>query len=160
MSTKSGGFCCCYCLSVPHSMWDLKFPNQGSNPCPMHWEHGVLTTGPLGKSLSQALMDEWGFHQKQKEGSFMSKDTGWGHLREGETMSISWSLGITNPLLSPKTPQLPVSCVRFCGPGSCSGKCFLSLCSSHHIPQPPILEPSPDIFFSDSQGSDKPPASC
>ena len=27
------------------------FPNQGSNPCPMHWEHGVLTTGPPGKSL-------------------------------------------------------------------------------------------------------------
>ena len=20
--------------------------NQGSNPCPLHWEHGVLTTGP------------------------------------------------------------------------------------------------------------------
>ena len=21
------------------------FPNQGSSPCPLHWEHGVLTTG-------------------------------------------------------------------------------------------------------------------
>ena len=56
-------------------MWDLKFPNQESNPCPLHWEHGVLTTGPPGKSLSQALMDEWGSHQKQKEGSCVSKDT-------------------------------------------------------------------------------------
>ena len=27
------------------------FPNQGSNPCPLHWEHTALTTGPLGKSL-------------------------------------------------------------------------------------------------------------
>ena len=26
------------------------FPDQGSNPCPLHWKHGVLTTGPPGKS--------------------------------------------------------------------------------------------------------------
>ena len=26
------------------------FPTQGSNPGPLHWEHGVLTTGPPGKS--------------------------------------------------------------------------------------------------------------
>ena len=24
---------------------------HGSNPCPLHWEHRVLTTGPPGKSL-------------------------------------------------------------------------------------------------------------
>ena len=29
-------------------MW--QFPNQGSNPCPLQWKCGVLTTGPPGKS--------------------------------------------------------------------------------------------------------------
>ncbi|XP_059781364.1 rho GTPase-activating protein SYDE2 isoform X6 [Balaenoptera ricei] len=28
-----------------------KFPDQGSNPGPLHWEHGVSATGPPGKSL-------------------------------------------------------------------------------------------------------------
>ena len=26
------------------------FPNHGSNPCPLQWKHGVLPTGPPGKS--------------------------------------------------------------------------------------------------------------
>ena len=26
------------------------FPNKGLNPCPLHWELRVLTTGPSGKS--------------------------------------------------------------------------------------------------------------
>ena len=26
------------------------FPNQGLNPCPLHWEHRASTNGPLGKS--------------------------------------------------------------------------------------------------------------
>ena len=30
-------------------MWDLA-PDQGSNPDPLHWEHGALATGPPGKS--------------------------------------------------------------------------------------------------------------
>jgi len=30
-------------------MWDLS--SQGSNPSPLHWKHGVLTTGLPGKSL-------------------------------------------------------------------------------------------------------------
>ena len=30
-------------------MWDL-IDNQGSNPGPLHWELGVLATGPPGKS--------------------------------------------------------------------------------------------------------------
>ena len=29
------------------------FPDQGSNPGPLHWEHGVLATGPSEKSLNQ-----------------------------------------------------------------------------------------------------------
>ena len=28
----------------------IQFPDQGSNPGPLHWERGVLTTGPPGKS--------------------------------------------------------------------------------------------------------------
>ena len=31
------------------------FPNQGSNPGPMHWKHRFLTIGPPGKSLSLFL---------------------------------------------------------------------------------------------------------
>ena len=27
------------------------FPNQGSNPCPLQWKHGILTTGPSGKPM-------------------------------------------------------------------------------------------------------------
>ena len=27
------------------------FPDQGSNPCPLHWKHGILTAGLPGKSL-------------------------------------------------------------------------------------------------------------
>ena len=27
-------------------------PDQRSSPCPLHWEHGALTTGPPGKSPS------------------------------------------------------------------------------------------------------------
>ena len=38
-------------LAVPCSLQDLKFPKQGSNPCPLQWKHRVLTTGPPGKSL-------------------------------------------------------------------------------------------------------------
>ena len=31
--------------------WDLRFPNQGSNPGPLCLEYGALTTGPPGMSL-------------------------------------------------------------------------------------------------------------
>ena len=36
-------------------MWHARslFPNQGLNPCPMQWKHGVLTTRLPGKSQSQ-----------------------------------------------------------------------------------------------------------
>ena len=30
-----------------------QFPDQGSNPGPLHWEHGVSATGPPGKSLME-----------------------------------------------------------------------------------------------------------
>ena len=31
--------------------YGIQLPDQGSNPGPPHWEHGVLATGPPGKSL-------------------------------------------------------------------------------------------------------------
>ena len=38
----------CQVLVAARRIW---FPDQGSNPGPLHWEHGVLATGPPGKSL-------------------------------------------------------------------------------------------------------------
>ena len=29
----------------------IEFPDLALNPGPLHWEHGVLATGPPGKSL-------------------------------------------------------------------------------------------------------------
>ena len=34
----------------------IQFPDQGSNPGPLHWEHGVLSTVPPGKSLIYFLI--------------------------------------------------------------------------------------------------------
>ena len=39
-------------------MWDLKFPDQGSNLCPLHWNCRVLTTGLPGKSPSDKSFRE------------------------------------------------------------------------------------------------------
>ena len=33
-----------------HVAFRILVPNQGSNQCPLHWEHRVLTGGPPGKS--------------------------------------------------------------------------------------------------------------
>ena len=33
----------------------IQFPDQGSNPGPLNWEHGVLATGPLRKFLFCSL---------------------------------------------------------------------------------------------------------
>ena len=35
----------------------LQFPDQGWNPCPLHWKRGVLTTGPSGKSLPRFFLN-------------------------------------------------------------------------------------------------------
>ena len=48
-------FCYCYCFIFiffcfwPRCIARSWFPDQGSNPHPLHWKHGVLTTGPPGK---------------------------------------------------------------------------------------------------------------
>ena len=33
----------------------IQFPHQGSNPCPLNWEHRLLVTGPPWKSFSPGL---------------------------------------------------------------------------------------------------------
>ena len=37
-----------------HTTWHVgsQFLDQGLKPCPLHWGHGVLTTGPPGKRSS------------------------------------------------------------------------------------------------------------
>ena len=39
-------------------LWHVgyKFPDQGSNPGPLNWVHGVLSIGPPGKSLNDIAM--------------------------------------------------------------------------------------------------------
>ena len=48
---KSAGFFYffIYFLATSRSTWALS-SDQGSNPCPLQWKCGVLTTGPPGKS--------------------------------------------------------------------------------------------------------------
>ena len=40
----------------------ILFPDQGLTPCPLHWKHGVLTTGPPGKFLKSLV-----FEKKKKQ---------------------------------------------------------------------------------------------
>ena len=39
------------------------FPDQGSNLCPPYWKHGVLTTGPPGKSQIHIIVRNLGYFQ-------------------------------------------------------------------------------------------------
>ena len=48
------------------------FPNQGSKPCPLHWEHEVLTTGPPGKSLSCLIFIKTNGKIRSELASFVS----------------------------------------------------------------------------------------
>ena len=36
-----------------HAACGILIPQPGSNPHPLQWEHGILTTGPPGKSLQR-----------------------------------------------------------------------------------------------------------
>ena len=46
---RHAGSFSCVMRTVSCSMWD-QFLDQGWNPGPLHWENGVLATGPPGKS--------------------------------------------------------------------------------------------------------------
>lgn len=37
----------------------IRFPDQRSNPGPLHWDYGILTTGPPGKSLLVCLLHRY-----------------------------------------------------------------------------------------------------
>ena len=43
-----------------------RFPDQGSNLCPLHWKCGILTTGPPGNSLYpsyiSSTLGKWFMH--------------------------------------------------------------------------------------------------
>ena len=54
MNNRSKVLFCFYLAVWPWGMWDL-LPDQGSNLWSLHWECGVLTAGPLGKSQKQCL---------------------------------------------------------------------------------------------------------
>ena len=38
-------------LAAPRGVWDLSSLIRDQTRCPLQWKHGVLTTGPPGKSL-------------------------------------------------------------------------------------------------------------
>ena len=49
VSAAVTGFIISICLAVPCSMWLLSsLTKKGSTQHPLHWQHGVLTTGPPG----------------------------------------------------------------------------------------------------------------
>ena len=60
--------CGCGMRTLSCSMWNW-FPDQGSNPGPLHWEHRVLATGPPGKSpghtfkLTSLFSEMYGTHE-------------------------------------------------------------------------------------------------
>ena len=45
-------------IYLGHTTWRVGswFPDQGLNPCPLPWRHGVPTTGPPGKALSLVFL--------------------------------------------------------------------------------------------------------
>ena len=47
----------------------IHIPDQGSNPGPLHWEHGVLATGPLGQSLTRIF--DWGMNTRAGRDPFV-----------------------------------------------------------------------------------------
>ena len=110
------------CKLLSFGMWTLKFRHVGSTPLtrdqtsgPLNWEHGVLATGPPGKSLSMVMGEkaEW-------EGA---TQTG----RWGPSLSDIW-LGPTSdsqrgpgshqeqPLLPVILPLNPPDLLKVCSP--------------------------------------------
>ena len=45
---------------LPHGMWDLSSPDQGSNPCPLHWKVDSLPLDHQGNP-SLFLLDDYLF---------------------------------------------------------------------------------------------------
>ena len=53
-------------LGLSCSMWDL-VPWPETEPGPLHWKHGVLTTGPPGKSSESFSMNELSTLEKMEK---------------------------------------------------------------------------------------------
>ena len=56
-------------------MQDPSSPDRGLNPRPLHWEHGVLTTGPPGSPEIRCLflsLREMQFSKKKSWRNFKS----------------------------------------------------------------------------------------
>ena len=49
-----------------HVAWGIQFPDQRSNLSPLHWKHGVLTTGPPGNPPG-VFFFQCGFGQLKKQ---------------------------------------------------------------------------------------------
>ena len=51
------GLSCKHTGSLVVAWGESQFPGQGLNLGPLHWERGVLATGPPGKSCSLLLLN-------------------------------------------------------------------------------------------------------
>ena len=110
-------FACFYCTEQHVGS---SFPNQGSNQHPRHWEDGVLTTGPPGKSQESRFLDRHAVCICQ---SHMSP-VDWSQLPEGQlpphqqTRLSSWTQEDGNPtcmLVDPQGPgptEVPLAAVQ------------------------------------------------
>ena len=76
-------------------------PNQGSNQQPLHWEDGVLTTGPPGKSQESRFLSRHAVCICQSH----MRPVNWSQLPEGQspphrqTRLSSWTQEGGNPTL-------------------------------------------------------------
>ena len=79
-----------------------QFPNQGLNPCPLQWKHGVLITGPLGKSNNSYYFCEW------KQSTNDSCYCEWKNIEIGQLQHLGSSLLLTssNPPLVNSYPSV------------------------------------------------------
>ena len=79
-------------------------PYQGSHPGPLHWEHGVLATGPPGKSLTPSLFltsslslpsaDYWDSYESTTGTQSQKGNPAAGPVsphRKGERHGVRWS---------------------------------------------------------------------
>ena len=71
-------------LFFDHTMWHVgsQFPNQGSNPSPLHWKCRVLTTRPPGKSRTD-LLECFKFCHL-----WISEDAHWAFIWRGVLVSV------------------------------------------------------------------------
>ena len=74
-----------------------QFPDQGSNPRPLLWKHGGLTTGPPGKSLPLCFVGSVWVGEKEVE-----------RKKKGIGMECTAEMEVGNV----SSPPLPRDCPR------------------------------------------------